>query len=55
MFTLPAEFSKLISEFAPLFSTEKVFNRAGLLMLGAVLTKREANRLFSFTISGLER
>ncbi len=39
MFTLPAEFSKLISQFAPLFSTEKVFNRAGLLMLGAILTK----------------
>lgn len=38
MFTLPLEFSEIISEFSPLFS-KKIFGRAGQLLLGAVLTQ----------------
>jgi len=37
MFTLPSEFSKQISEFAPLFS-KKVFEHAKILLLGCVLS-----------------
>lgn len=37
MFTLPKEFSGIISEFSALFST-KIFERAGQLLLGAILT-----------------
>lgn len=38
MFTPPLEFSELISEFSPVFS-KKIFERAGQLLLGAVLTQ----------------
>jgi hypothetical protein len=37
MITLPSEFRKQISEFAPLF-TRKVFEHAKILLLGAILT-----------------
>ena len=36
MFTLPSEFSKQISEFAPLFS-KKVFEHAKVLLIGSLL------------------
>jgi len=38
MFQLPPEFSALISVFSPLFS-KKIFERAGQLLLGAILTQ----------------
>ena len=38
MFTPPLEFSEIISEFSPLFS-KKIFERAGQLLLGAILTQ----------------
>ena len=38
MFTPPLEFSEIISGFSPLFS-KKIFERAGQLLLGAILTK----------------
>lgn len=38
MFRLPPEFSAIISVFSPLFS-KKVFERAGQLLLGAILTQ----------------
>lgn len=38
MFTLPKEFSGIISEFSALFST-KIFERVGQLLLGATLTQ----------------
>ena len=37
MFKYPPEFSQIISEFSPLFS-KKVFERAGQLLQGAILT-----------------
>ena len=37
MFRFPPEFSEIISEFSPLFS-KKVFERAGQLLLGTILT-----------------
>lgn len=39
MFTLPPEFSKLISSFASTFATKKVFEHAGQLLLGSILTQ----------------
>lgn len=38
MFTLPPEFSAIISVFSPLFS-KKIFERVGQLLLGAILTQ----------------
>ncbi|MEM1122333.1 MAG: hypothetical protein AAGJ18_17940, partial [Bacteroidota bacterium] len=38
MFILPPEFSAIMSVFSPNFS-KKVFERAGQLMLGAILTQ----------------
>ena len=38
MFKLPPEFSAIISVFSPLFSN-KVFERAGQLLLGTILTR----------------
>ncbi len=38
MFNPPPEFSAIISEFSPLFS-KKIFERAGQLLLGAILTQ----------------
>jgi len=38
MFTLPSEFSKQISEFAPLFS-KKVFEHAKVLITGAIISR----------------
>jgi len=38
MFKLPPEFSAIISVFSPLFSN-KVFERAGQLLLGSILTR----------------
>ena len=38
MFQPPPEFSALISVFSPLFS-KKIFERAGQLLLGAILTQ----------------
>ena len=38
MYTPPLEFSEIISEFSPLFS-KKIFERAGQLLLGTILTQ----------------
>lgn len=38
MFSFPPEFSEIISVFSPLFS-KKIFERAGQLLLGAILTQ----------------